>query len=719
MSRAGEVPSRSTLFQTLVILAGVVQLQFAGGARGDEFDQYALTGSFDLPGGADVFDVLTDGRIIVLVDADVYVEDDVGSRAFALRGTLPDAGDLPYPAFVRVSPDGASIAVGDNTLPGRVGVFDLGTLSGVWFAASHFDAEWYDDTHLAISGADANAITLLDTTSADPLNPTNPLIIDDTGFSAGITFDAAGNLYTGNGYGDGPVYTGEVRVFDNTSWTAVPDGGTPLDFLNDGTLVVDILSAASLGFDREGNLHVGGGDIIGGTDVDFAALVRASAVSDALIGLGAAVSDDPQEVRRDDPDDENDSNFYSITYDPVRAELYFLSYGETTVYTYAVSPQVPAASEWGIVTAVLLLMTAGTIVIRLTQRTTHFRPEPPNICRGRRALRTDHATGYTRFGVVVLLGSFLLPNPAAGDPWADEVVDAAAALDGTELYNDPLSVLGMPATTFYDNFFTFQQFYVSLAAGPFNLDAPDGDKLITTINAGQYIKVRFDGPVEDDPRNPFGIDLIVFGNSFLVGSGLLTSTTDMETHYLTSGIFPEFVTVAVSPTGVGDPQTHPEHWHVYDSGPFADSLYPTNAYLWDREAHDWGDPLDFTTPVDPSRQLTDFAGHSVADAIDMYECSAGGTGYDLSESGFDSITYVYLTSTGGEVDALSDVFSSLGDFDRDGDVDLRDLAQFQNCFYPEREVPFPCGCRSADFDGGLEVDLTDYASISTFVTGPS
>ncbi len=644
MSCTGRVSGTFSFFGLCAIGVAALSALSPARVRADRFDEYALGESFDLPAGADVFDVLGDGRIVVLVDADVYVETGFASREFALLGTLPDVSELQYPAFVRVSPDGGRIAVGDNAFPGSIGVFGVESLAGVWLSASHYDAEWYDDTHLAVSGVDGNAVTLLDTTSPDPSNPTNALIIDDTGFSAGITFDVAGNLYTGNGYGDGPIYTGELRAFDNASWTAALAGGTPLDFIADGTLIVDILSAASIGFDCEGNLHVAGGDFIGDTDLDFAALIRASPVSDALMDLGPADAADPEDVRRMDPDVEDDSNFYSITYSAVAREFYILSFGDTTVYTYSLAP-----------------------------------------------LR--------------------------GDPWADEVQDAHAALDGHGLYDDPQSALGIPATTFFDSF-TLQQFYVSLVAAPFNLDYPDGNKLVTTINAEQFIKVQFDDPVEDHPRNPFGIDLIVFGNSFLVGNGMLTPSTDMEAHYLTPGIFPEYVTVAVSQTGVGNPQTHAEDWYVYDAGPFADSLYPTNAYNWDRDLHDWGAPLDFTTPVDPSLQVADFAGHSVADAIDLYGCSGGGTGYDLSASGFDSIRYVYLTSAGGEVDALSDVFASLGDFDRDGDVDLRDVAGFQNCFHTEQGAELPCECRSADFDGERRIDLADYASLSGYVTGP-
>ncbi|MFQ5592358.1 MAG: hypothetical protein ACE5HE_14445, partial [Phycisphaerae bacterium] len=96
----------------------------AAAARGDWFDEYTLVETFTLPDGADVFDVLPDGRIILLVDAAVHVETRMRSREFVLRGTLQGVAEMPYPAFVRVSPGGERFAVGDNSAPGSVGVFN-------------------------------------------------------------------------------------------------------------------------------------------------------------------------------------------------------------------------------------------------------------------------------------------------------------------------------------------------------------------------------------------------------------------------------------------------------------------------------------------------------------------------------------------------------------------------------------------------------------------
>jgi hypothetical protein len=95
-------------------------------------------------------------------------------------------------------------------------------------------------------------------------------------------------------------------------------------------------------------------------------------------------------------------------------------------------------------------------------------------------------------------------------------------------------------------------------------------------------------------------------------------------------------------------------WYTY-SAPVADSYYPLNPYAWDRETHDWGAQLNWTKPVNPTLGASDFAGLSAADAIDLYDGSAGGTGFDLALSGYDWIQYVRVVSYGGEIDGFSDV----------------------------------------------------------------
>ncbi len=251
-------------------------------------------------------------------------------------------------------------------------------------------------------------------------------------------------------------------------------------------------------------------------------------------------------------------------------------------------------------------------------------------------------------------------------PFATEIVDFKGPFGGPAgggLYDDPAVVLGKPATQFFDNFNSgggpTRQRRVKIIEPAFNLDAEGGNKLIVTLNStaaagDSYIVARFDQPIFDNPANPYGIDLLVFGNAFYVGGGgFVNEATNMNTFNLTTGIFAENVKVSVSPDGID--------WYRYDAGPYGDTAFPTQGYKWDRAAASWTDEeMDFTKPVNPAMNAR-FAqgGLTAADGIDLYTGSGGGTGFDLAESGFQWIQYVKVEGipgfAGGEIDAFSTV----------------------------------------------------------------
>lgn len=329
------------------------------------FDGYTLTGSFVLPPGASTFDVHPDGRIFALAGNLLYGESDPGSHNFLSAGVVPGADFSSFGAgFLRFSPDGGTFAVGNGGGASfsnyQVGVFDSISLTGRWLSAGHFDAEWADTTHLALTagtfGQPAH-VSLLDTASADPLNPANPMVVNGIGgASGGIAFDAAGGLFTANGFSTtGPSGTGEIRYFGAADWQAAATG-TPLDFELVGTMIADVLSAVPLIFDTEDNLLIGGSDFFG-TDRNFAALVHADVITRAIAGGSPADVLNVAELRRLDPDGSNDSNIYDVNYNPASGEL--LLRDGATVYVYAV-PE-PA-------TAVLLLLGAATLSLHARGR---------------------------------------------------------------------------------------------------------------------------------------------------------------------------------------------------------------------------------------------------------------------------------------------------------------------------------------------------------------
>ena len=354
-----------------VAVVGVL-LVLPARAGAEEFDTYRLVGSFDTPDGVGPIGVLPDGRIVTLFGDELLVESDVASRDFTSLGFLASADISSFgAAFVRVSPDGSKVAVGNNGGASfdhyQIGVVDLESLSVVWFDAEHFDATWWDNARLVITASDfvrPGVVTVLDTTSADPGNPDNVTVIGGIGgASGGIALDAEGDLFTGNGFATtGPSGTGAIKAFAAADWTAAVGGGPVIDFEADGTFIADVLSASPLGFDAEGNLFLGGGD--DAPDDDAVAVIRAGAIARVRSGGAPIDAADPADVRRFDPISDSDFNYYSAAYNRVTGELYVRDFADPTVYVYRGGEAVPAVSAWGLAVMALCVMSVGTVALR-------------------------------------------------------------------------------------------------------------------------------------------------------------------------------------------------------------------------------------------------------------------------------------------------------------------------------------------------------------------
>ena len=236
---------------------------------------------------------------------------------------------------------------------------------------------------------------------------------------------------------------------------------------------------------------------------------------------------------------------------------------------------------------------------------------------------------------------------AVASPFATDLVSHTGypATPGT--YTDPAAVLGKPTTLFRGDAFDDGTYRASLVSAPYERD-PAGRPVVTTIGAGQQIVVGFAQEVRNDPGNPFGIDLLVFGNSFFPASTPVSPTSDMRDLTIRGGANAEPVTVSVAQQPGGP-------WYTFGGTATGDGLFPTNAYRWDAAAGEWGGESDFTRPVNPALTDASFVGRSAADAIGLYDGSGGGAGFDLALTGFEWIKYVRLTGDGGEVDALADV----------------------------------------------------------------
>jgi hypothetical protein len=291
-------------------------------------------GVFSVPNGNALFDALPDGRLVVTDGTSVWLENNVGVRTFALVGTFPN----PILAgFVRVSPNGQRAALvssdGSEVIifhPTQVIVEQIFQTSG----SASFDSEWIDDNRLAVTLSAIGEGTLLKIFSIS--DGTQITVLRNLGdASGGVTFDPSSRLlYAGVGYlSDPDPKVGLIKAFPESQWSVPPNNG--IDFDASGTPVVNFLSAAFLGFDKFGNLYVGGGDAFGGTgDFNYAAVVRKQAVDNALIG-GLVI--DPNSSmnlwQRFDPDPAVNTSWF-VNANQATGSLYLKSYGDALVNVF-------------------------------------------------------------------------------------------------------------------------------------------------------------------------------------------------------------------------------------------------------------------------------------------------------------------------------------------------------------------------------------------------
>ena len=120
---------------------------------------------------------------------------------------------------------------------------------------------------------------------------------------------------------------------------------------------------------------------------------------------------------------------------------------------------------------------------------------------------------------------------ADDDPWADEVV-AYFGVNQNVGFTNPQDVLGPPLG-----------FGVSLPSmsGIYSIGTPG------TVQES-FIVVKFNTPVKDDPRNPMGLDCIIYSNAFWVGG-------DMRRKFIEPGLIE--ISKDVNKNGVAD-----DKWYV-------------------------------------------------------------------------------------------------------------------------------------------------------------
>jgi hypothetical protein len=237
-------------------------------------------------------------------------------------------------------------------------------------------------------------------------------------------------------------------------------------------------------------------------------------------------------------------------------------------------------------------------------------------------------------GRLLLLVAALLTSPAHAQ-FATKVISYDPGADPDPGYTDPTTALGEPTRV------TGKLAGFPGPVTPFN-PAFDTDELVS-IGLGGHLTLAFDHPVLNDPANPYGVDLLVFGN---------TGFIDVD--------FPNGVVGGLFGADGGSIELSADgrDWVTID--PLADGAFPTLGFL-DLEGPFDPDPgrllTDFTRPVDPG---FDYMGATWADILAAYGTSGGGVPIDIGAYALDEITYIRFTNLtddalSPDIDGVADV----------------------------------------------------------------
>ncbi|MEQ9617472.1 MAG: hypothetical protein RLN60_05495 [Phycisphaerales bacterium] len=240
-------------------------------------------------------------------------------------------------------------------------------------------------------------------------------------------------------------------------------------------------------------------------------------------------------------------------------------------------------------------------------------------------------------GVVACAGS---AASAGMNPWADTVVNYDPGTNANSNYLDATAALGEPSRFTGDNAPFASPGAVTPFNGAFNIDQ------VVTLGSGGSITLGFDEPITNDAANPYGIDLLIFGNSSYLDTDFPNGQAGDP-----AALFGEGGVVELSADGM--------MW-VTATGISADGAFPTLGYT------DLLDPFspthgavetDFTRPVDPSFSAD---GLSFAEIIAGYNGSGGGAGIDIGAYGLSEVRFVRISNPIGsgfspEIDAVVDV----------------------------------------------------------------
>ncbi len=224
----------------------------------------------------------------------------------------------------------------------------------------------------------------------------------------------------------------------------------------------------------------------------------------------------------------------------------------------------------------------------------------------------------------------------------------------------------------------------------------------------QFVIKQWDDDIKDGHYPPDDESWIPPGRS---------GTWETEAFSLPAVVFGS--SVVINPTAKGNAEG------IYGYGDYSPTLV-----LGDLDGDDLVDeaaisPQEFYTTPDDPLTVGMTAGSGGGDAFDIAWAIDPITGYPADLYGFDFIRFTsavdsvspILGEKSAEIDAVADVAPDpFGDADDDGDIDLADAANFQNCFGGSTNAA--PACARVDREPNLLVDLSDITAFIERMTGP-
>jgi hypothetical protein len=208
----------------------------------------------------------------------------------------------------------------------------------------------------------------------------------------------------------------------------------------------------------------------------------------------------------------------------------------------------------------------------------------------------------TKILLSLAAASLVLVAGVSADPYASTVVNYNPGTNFAPGFTNAAAVIGPPSIedSYGDPVDPFDPAYET--------------SQILSIGGNGWLTVEFNPPIVQTPGHPFGLDFIIYGNSFFV----VTNAVDTNYNYIgtpaTAGQLATDsaqTTVSVSRDGVNFYKLNPA------LAPVVNNLFPTDG------------SGDFQLPVNPSLTAADFAGATLDGVATLYQGSAGGAGYAI------------------------------------------------------------------------------------------